>query len=210
MDGTRSDVVPRQPLRQVVVLLVPVQFGQAHSHREHPDEGGRSLVVLENDRERASARRHEHTCHRIQAVIPLSLVGAPVLPSVRDDGVVRDRGQRHVCDADGRDDDDRAQGASDPHRFPPSGSLLMIFAGTPPTITSGGTSFVTTAPAATIECSPMVTPGQITHPAPIHTSLQTLTGAGSSDARRQPSALAMPQHVDAVRSHPGQGAGQRR
>ena len=36
------------------------------------------------------------------------------------------------------------------------------------------------------------------------------TGVPSSDARRQPSALAMPQHVDAVRSHPGQGAGQRR
>ena len=44
----------------------------------------------------------------------------------------------------------------------------MNFAGTPPTIVFGGTSAVTTAPAATTEFSPMVTPGNIVAAAPIH------------------------------------------
>ena len=44
---------------------------------------------------------------------------------------------------------------------------LIIFAGTPPTIVLAGTSLLTTAPAATIEFSPMVTPGKIVAPAPI-------------------------------------------
>ena len=44
----------------------------------------------------------------------------------------------------------------------------MIFAGTPPTIVFAGTSLETTAPAATIEFSPMVTPGSIVAAAPIH------------------------------------------
>lgn len=61
----------------------------------------------------------------------------------------------------------------------------MILAGTPPTITSGGTSLVTTAPAATMERAPTVTPGQMTQPAPIHTSLHILTGEGRSDERRR-------------------------
>ena len=45
---------------------------------------------------------------------------------------------------------------------------LKILAGTPPTIVFAGTSLVTTAPAATIEFSPMVTPGKIVAPAPMH------------------------------------------
>ena len=46
---------------------------------------------------------------------------------------------------------------------------LMILAGTPATITLGGTSLVTTAPAATMELSPMVTPGRMVAWEPIHT-----------------------------------------
>jgi len=47
---------------------------------------------------------------------------------------------------------------------------LIIFAGTPPTSEFDGTSFVTTAPAATTQWLPIVTPGSITALAPIHTS----------------------------------------
>ena len=43
----------------------------------------------------------------------------------------------------------------------------MNFAGIPPTIVFGGTSAVTTAPAATTAFSPMVTPGKIVAAAPI-------------------------------------------
>ena len=45
----------------------------------------------------------------------------------------------------------------------------MTLAGTPPTTTPSATSFVTTAPAATITLGPIVTPG-LTHTfAPIYT-----------------------------------------
>ena len=37
--------------------------------------------------------------------------------------------------------------------------ILIFFAGTPPTISYGGTSFVTTAPAPTIAPFPIVMPG---------------------------------------------------
>ena len=56
----------------------------------------------------------------------------------------------------------------------------MILAGIPPTTAYGGTSFVTTAPAATIEPSPSVTPLVITAPEPIQTLLPILMGAGTS------------------------------
>ena len=45
---------------------------------------------------------------------------------------------------------------------------LITFAGTPPTIVLADTSLDTTAPAATTAFSPMVTPGSIVAPAPIH------------------------------------------
>ena len=44
--------------------------------------------------------------------------------------------------------------------------FLITFAGLPPTTTLSGTSFVTTAPAATTAFLPMVTPGQMM--APMH------------------------------------------
>ncbi len=44
----------------------------------------------------------------------------------------------------------------------------MTFAGTPATSVAGGTSCVTTAPAATTASAPMVTPGRIVVAAPIH------------------------------------------
>lgn len=44
----------------------------------------------------------------------------------------------------------------------------MVLAGTPATMTLSGTSFVTTVPAATMAFSPMVTPGRMIAPAPIH------------------------------------------
>ena len=47
---------------------------------------------------------------------------------------------------------------------------FIILAGFPPTIAYGGTSFVTTAPAAIIAPFPMVTPEHIIAPNPIQTS----------------------------------------
>lgn len=47
--------------------------------------------------------------------------------------------------------------------------FFIILAGTPATTLFLGTLFVTTAPAATIEFSPTVTPGKILAPAPIQT-----------------------------------------
>ena len=44
----------------------------------------------------------------------------------------------------------------------------MCLAGMPPTTVFAGTSLETTAPAATTAFSPMVTPGSIVAPAPIH------------------------------------------
>ena len=49
--------------------------------------------------------------------------------------------------------------------------VLMILAGIPPTIVLSGTSLLTTAPAATTEFSPIVMPGNIVAPAPIHAFL---------------------------------------
>ena len=53
---------------------------------------------------------------------------------------------------------------------------LIIFAGFPPTTTLAGTSFTTTAPAATTELSPIVTPGAITQLPPSHTLFPIVTG----------------------------------
>lgn len=47
--------------------------------------------------------------------------------------------------------------------------LFSTLAGLPPTITFGGTSLVTTLPAAITEFCPMVTPGQMVALIPIHT-----------------------------------------
>ena len=54
----------------------------------------------------------------------------------------------------------------------------MNFAGTPPTTVFASTSFVTTAPAATIAPSPIVTPGNIVALEPIHTLFSILIGLG--------------------------------
>mgnify|MGYP006988964805 CR=1 FL=1 len=52
------------------------------------------------------------------------------------------------------------------------------FAGFPATITLGGTSLVTTLPAPTIELSPIVIPGNIIEPEPIHTLFPMCIGLG--------------------------------
>ena len=59
----------------------------------------------------------------------------------------------------------------------------MTFAGTPATTVLAGTSFVTTAPAATTEFSPIVTPGKIVAFAPIHTLRLISTDLRSSILR---------------------------
>lgn len=58
-------------------------------------------------------------------------------------------------------------------------STLVRFtiAGTPATNVFGGTSFVTTAPAATIAPSPMVTPLNMVAPTPIQTLSPIIIGA---------------------------------
>src|SRR4051812_44427591 len=57
------------------------------------------------------------------------------------------------------------------------GSSLTITAGLPATTTFGGTLLVTTAPAATTEFSPMVTPLRMTAFMPIQTLSEMMTGA---------------------------------
>lgn len=57
-----------------------------------------------------------------------------------------------------------------------SNLYLMILAGTPPIIAYGGTSFVTTAPAAITAPSPTVMPGSKLTFAPIHTSFPMTIG----------------------------------
>lgn len=56
----------------------------------------------------------------------------------------------------------------------------MIFAGFPPTTTFAGTLFVTTAPDAMTALSPIVTPGLIIAPPPIHTWFPMVTGLPNS------------------------------
>ncbi len=57
---------------------------------------------------------------------------------------------------------------------------FITFAGTPATTVFSGTSLVTTAPAATTELSPIVTPGSIVAFDPIHTLLPIITGEGKN------------------------------
>ena len=54
--------------------------------------------------------------------------------------------------------------------------LFRTLAGFPPTITFGGTSLVTTLPAAIMELSLMLTPGQIVTPIPIYARLPIVIG----------------------------------
>ena len=54
----------------------------------------------------------------------------------------------------------------------------MYFAGTPPTTVFSATSFVTTAPAAIMDPSPMETPERIVAFDPIQTSFPILIGEG--------------------------------
>ena len=59
----------------------------------------------------------------------------------------------------------------------------MNFAGLPPTMVSGATSLVTTAPAATTAFSPMVTPGRMMAPTPIQALRPMWTGLQRSTIR---------------------------
>ena len=63
------------------------------------------------------------------------------------------------------------------HRASPSEIVLSTRAGTPPTTVIGGTSFVTTAPAATTAQSPSVTPGRMVAFEPIQTFSPMRMGA---------------------------------
>jgi hypothetical protein len=53
--------------------------------------------------------------------------------------------------------------------------ILMILAGTPAAIESGGKSLVTTLPAPTTELSPIDMPGRMVELAPTHTLLPKVT-----------------------------------
>ena len=57
-------------------------------------------------------------------------------------------------------------------------TFFIIFAGTPATTVFAGTSFVTTAPAATIALSPILTPRRIVALEPIQTFFPIWIGAG--------------------------------
>ena len=58
------------------------------------------------------------------------------------------------------------------------GIFLINFAGMPPTTLFASTSFVTTAPAATTEFLPIVTPGSIVTLEPNQTRFSRCIGAG--------------------------------
>jgi hypothetical protein len=60
----------------------------------------------------------------------------------------------------------------------------MTLAGFPPTRVFGGTSLVTTEPAATTEFSPTVTPPMMVAPAAIQTFLSITMGFATTQARR--------------------------
>lgn len=60
----------------------------------------------------------------------------------------------------------------------------MTRAGFPPTSVFGGTSLVTTEPAATTEFSPTVTPPMMVAPAAIHTHFSITVGLPIVAARR--------------------------
>jgi len=60
----------------------------------------------------------------------------------------------------------------------------MTRAGFPPTRVFGGTSLVTTEPAAITEFSPIVTPPMMVAPAAIHTLFSITTGVPIVAARR--------------------------
>ena len=62
-------------------------------------------------------------------------------------------------------------------------NLLITFAGTPPTMAFAGTSLVTTAPAATMAFSPIVTPCKTVTFAPSHTLLPICIGLAIMPAR---------------------------
>lgn len=59
----------------------------------------------------------------------------------------------------------------------------MNLAGTPPSTVLAGTSFVTTAPAAMMALSPMVTPYRMVLLDPTHTRFPSTMGAGVMAAR---------------------------
>src|ERR1700735_323798 len=74
----------------------------------------------------------------------------------------------------------------EPHHedaFPRHWSCLTMTAGFPATTTFSGTLLVTTAPAATTEFSPMVTPLRMTAFMAIHTLSRMITGAVFSTGR---------------------------
>src|SRR5205085_2101283 len=71
----------------------------------------------------------------------------------------------------------RAHEAHDDNALAFHSNRLTTAAGLPATTTFGSTVFVTTAPAATTEFSPMVTPFKMTAFIPIQTLSQIFTGA---------------------------------
>jgi hypothetical protein len=68
----------------------------------------------------------------------------------------------------------------------------MTRAGFPPTRVFGGTSLVTTEPAATTEFSPTVTPPMIVAAAAIQTFLSITTGFAITKARRREGSTGWP------------------
>src|SRR5262249_59612074 len=70
------------------------------------------------------------------------------------------------------------------HQRSPQGSVPATCAGLPTTWLLGGTSWSTTAPAATMLPWPTVTPGRMIAPRPIQQPSSMLTGLGTTSARR--------------------------
>src|SRR5207302_633920 len=94
------------------------------------------------------------------------------------------RGRRLLGPASGRDRhrEGRQLSGRQPHRRLSPISL----AGTPPTTAPGGTSLVTTLPAATVAARPMWTPFRTITPAPSQTRSSSTTGLDSGRVRGSP------------------------
>lgn len=78
---------------------------------------------------------------------------------------------------------------------------LTTLAGTPATSVAGGTSRVTTAPAATTESAPMVTPGMMVAAAPIHTFVSATIGADVAPPDAWFNGVAGRHEIDLVGDH---------
>ena len=145
----RPSTIPSTPVTDHDVTMMPTPAGPSargttsvQTQRHRP---GDDLAARERRHVPAEAGRRARRRRRRQASSPTVLAG-DLATTRRAGGAGRGRSRRGLV-----------------------GRAPTGFAGTPPTIANGGTSRVTTAPAATTLPRPSVTPGRIVARVPIQT-----------------------------------------